>query len=139
MKITGMVVGEVVARESAIRFVEHRHMRFDAMLMDQPAEHLGRAIGTVAHEPGRIETEAIVDVDQIVGGARTGCHQIAVGEFDPTANFSLQHDYLVSKRRVLRLKLTVRLERGGQDRPNEADQRIMAFQGEAIPSPDQRG
>jgi hypothetical protein len=31
--------------------VEHRYVRLDAVLMHQPAEHLGRAIGAVAHKP----------------------------------------------------------------------------------------
>src|ERR1700690_3859886 len=72
-------------------------MRFDAMLIDQPAEHVGRAIGTVAHKLDGMQTEAfhrafdhalrsqnlglpdrsgrfdidddrVVDIDQIVGG-----------------------------------------------------------------------
>ena len=34
-------------------------MRLDAVLIDQPAEHLGRAIGAVAHELGRVEVEAL--------------------------------------------------------------------------------
>ena len=58
-----MVIGEVVARECAVlarRFVEHSHMRFDALLINQPAEHLGRAIGAVAHKPGGIEIEASI-------------------------------------------------------------------------------
>lgn len=33
-------------------------MPFDAVLMDQPAEHVSRTIGAVAHEPGGTETEA---------------------------------------------------------------------------------
>jgi hypothetical protein len=72
-------------------------MRPDAVLIDQPAEHLGRAVGAVSKEAGGIEIEAlhrafyhafcgqnlglpdrggrfdidddpIVDVDHVVGG-----------------------------------------------------------------------
>jgi hypothetical protein len=57
-----VVIGEVVASEGAVlarRFVEHGHMRLDAVFMDQPAEHLGRAVSAVAHQPSRIEIEAL--------------------------------------------------------------------------------
>ena len=55
-----MVVGEVLAREGAIPalgFVEDRDMRFDPLLMDQPIQHLGRAVCSVADQLGRIEIE----------------------------------------------------------------------------------
>ena len=71
-----MIVGEVVAGEGAVlacRFVEHRDMRLDAVLIDQPAEHLGRAISTVAHELGRIEIEALHRAfDHVFGGEHLG-------------------------------------------------------------------
>jgi hypothetical protein len=57
-----MIVGEIVAREGPVltcRLVEHGHMRLDPVLIDQPAEHLGRAIGAIAHEPSGVETEAV--------------------------------------------------------------------------------
>jgi hypothetical protein len=89
-----MIVAEIVAREGPVltcRLVEHGYMRLDSVLIDQPAEHLGRAIGAIAHEPSRVETEAVdraledfglpdrrcrfdinndsvLDIDQIVGG-----------------------------------------------------------------------
>lgn len=95
-----VVIGEVVAREGAVlagRLVEYSHMRLDAVLVNQPTLHVGRAIGTVAHQLGVIEIEAfhrtldhapccedlglphrrgcfdidddrILDIDQIIGG-----------------------------------------------------------------------
>jgi hypothetical protein len=57
-----VVIGEVLPRERAVSargFVEHRDMRLDPVLIDQPAEHLGRAVGAIAGEPGRIEVEAV--------------------------------------------------------------------------------
>ena len=56
-----VVVGEVVAREgtvSALGFVEHRDVWLDPLLIDQPVQHLGRAVGGVANQPGRVEIEA---------------------------------------------------------------------------------
>ena len=58
--VTCMVIGEVVAREGPIRagrLVEHCNVRLNPTLVDQPAEHLGRAIPAVAEEPARIEIE----------------------------------------------------------------------------------
>jgi hypothetical protein len=34
-------------------------MRLDPVLLDEPAQHLGRAVGAVAGEPSRIEVEAV--------------------------------------------------------------------------------
>src|SRR5579885_1055873 len=50
INVLGRIKAEVVAGEGAIlarRFVEHGHMRLDPLLIDQPVQHLGRAIGTV--------------------------------------------------------------------------------------------
>ena len=52
----------------ASRFVEHGHMRLDAMLVDQPAGHLGRTIGAVAHEPEAIHGA----LDHAPGGQNLG-------------------------------------------------------------------
>ena len=57
-----MVISERLAREGAVvvgRLVEHAHMRRDAMLINQPAEHLGRAVSAVADKAAGIEIEAI--------------------------------------------------------------------------------
>ena len=58
-------------------------MRLDAMLIDQPAEHLSRAVSAVAHEPGRIDVEALHRTfDHAFGGEdlglsdRRGCFNI---------------------------------------------------------------
>jgi hypothetical protein len=71
-----VIVGEVVAREGAVlarRFVEHGYMRLNAVLVDQPAEHLGRAVGAIAHEPGGIEAEAIHRaLNHALGGQNVG-------------------------------------------------------------------
>jgi hypothetical protein len=48
--VTGVVVDEVLAREGAVTalgFVEHWDVRFDAAVMDEPVQHLGRAVGAV--------------------------------------------------------------------------------------------
>ena len=39
-------------------FVEHEDVRLDPVLIDQPVQHLGRSIGGVADQLGRIEIEA---------------------------------------------------------------------------------
>src|SRR5215831_11130975 len=81
-----MIVAEIVAREGPVltcRLVEHGYMRLDSVLIDQPAEHLGRAIGAIAHEPSGedfglpdrrccfdINNDSVLDIDQIVGGIR---------------------------------------------------------------------
>src|SRR4029450_1113994 len=57
-----MVISELLAREGAVvagGLIEHGHMRRDAMLISQPAEHLGRAVGAVAEKAAGIEIEAI--------------------------------------------------------------------------------
>jgi hypothetical protein len=45
--------GTVFAR----RLVESRHVRFDAVLIVEPAEHLGRTAGVVTDELARTEME----------------------------------------------------------------------------------
>jgi hypothetical protein len=55
--VAGMVVGEVLAREGAVGalgFVEHRDVRLDPALMDQPVQHLGRAIAGVGNQALRV-------------------------------------------------------------------------------------
>lgn len=57
-----MVIAEVIAGEGAVltrRLVEHGHVRLDAVLIDQPAKHLGRAVGAVTQKAGGIQIEAI--------------------------------------------------------------------------------
>ena len=58
-------------------------MRLDAMLVDQPADHLSRAVSAIAHESGRIEVEALHRTfDHAFGGEdlglsdRRGCFDI---------------------------------------------------------------
>src|SRR3954454_25055429 len=44
------VIGEVLAFEGSVatcRLVEHRDVRLDPALMNEPAEHLGRSIGAI--------------------------------------------------------------------------------------------
>ena len=53
-------------------------MRFDAVLIDQSAEHLGRAISAVAHELGRIEIEALHRSSIMCLAASTSACRIAV-------------------------------------------------------------
>src|SRR5947208_666077 len=60
--VTGVVVSEVLAREGAVGalgFVEHRDVRLDPAIMDQPVQHIGRAVGGVADQPGGVQIEAI--------------------------------------------------------------------------------
>jgi hypothetical protein len=48
-------------------------MRLDPMVIDEPAEHLGRAVGAVAGEPGRIEIEAVDrSLDHALGRGHLG-------------------------------------------------------------------
>jgi hypothetical protein len=48
---------------------------------------------------------------------------IATRKLGPSPQFAAQDDQLMSKRRILRLKPALRLERRGQYGQNEADQR----------------
>src|ERR1044071_5481912 len=98
-----MVVSEVLARESAIRSsVEHGDVRLNAVLVDKPAEHLGRAIAAIAKQATWVQVKAldrplnhsfcshnlslpegccrldidndrVLDIDQIVGGIGEEC------------------------------------------------------------------
>jgi hypothetical protein len=55
-----VVVGEIVARKGAVGmlgFVEDWDVRLDPLVMSQPAEHLGRAVGGVADQSGGVESE----------------------------------------------------------------------------------
>ena len=55
------VICKVVAREGAVAalgFVEHRNVWLDPLLLNQPVEHLSRAVGGVADQLGRGEIEA---------------------------------------------------------------------------------
>src|SRR5712692_4591094 len=48
-----VVVGEVLAREGAVgalRLVEHLDVRLDGALVDQPVQHLGRAVAGVSNQ-----------------------------------------------------------------------------------------
>ena len=67
-------------------------MWLDAVLIDEPAQHLGRAVGAVAGEPGRIEVETVhrpLDhalgrghLDLADGGDRLDVHDDAMVEVD---------------------------------------------------------
>jgi hypothetical protein len=57
-----LIVGEVFARERPIvagRLVEHRNLRLDRALVDQPPQHLGCPVGTVGGQALGTEPEAI--------------------------------------------------------------------------------
>lgn len=59
--VAGVIISEVLAREDPIcarRLVEHRNVRLDPVLVNQPAKHLGRAIAAVADESARIGIES---------------------------------------------------------------------------------
>src|SRR5215469_16384649 len=68
-------------------------MRLDAMLIDQPADHLSRAVSAVAHEPGRIDVEALHRTfDHAFGGedlglswlpTRSGCKRLSSAKASP--------------------------------------------------------
>ena len=53
--------------------VEHRHVRLDAVLMHQPAEHLSGAIGAVAHKPSGIQIEADIVAPKFKRDTRNDC------------------------------------------------------------------
>jgi hypothetical protein len=58
--VTCVITGEVLARQGPVyagRLVEHCNVWLDPVLIEQPAEHLGRAIPAVAEESARIEIE----------------------------------------------------------------------------------
>ncbi len=60
VEVPGMVIGEVIAREDPVcagGLVEDCNVRLDAVLIDQPGKHLGRAVAAVTEEPVRIEIE----------------------------------------------------------------------------------
>src|ERR1044072_5189880 len=57
-----MVVSEILARESAIhssRLVEHGDVRVNPVLVDKPAEHLGRAIAAIAKQATWVQVKAL--------------------------------------------------------------------------------
>src|SRR5580693_5819740 len=57
-----LVIGEVNAREGpvgALRLVEHRDVRLDPTLFDQPGEHLGRTIAGVGRQTRRGDLEPV--------------------------------------------------------------------------------
>ena len=66
---TGIAIGlfikdEVRTTERAIgsfTFVPHRHMRLDALVVNHPAQELGRAVGRITDEFLGVHTEAILD------------------------------------------------------------------------------
>jgi hypothetical protein len=60
VRISGVVVGEIVARDgtvSALGFVKHRDVRLDPAIVHEPVQHLGRAIGAVADQALGIQVE----------------------------------------------------------------------------------
>src|SRR5205814_2484379 len=57
------IILKVAAREGAIislRLVEHRDMRRDAFLLDQPVQHWSCPVSGIADKPLRLETKAIL-------------------------------------------------------------------------------
>jgi hypothetical protein len=59
--VTGVVVGEVLARESAVgETCRTPGCALDPALMDQPVQHLGRAVAGVRNQSLRPQVEAIV-------------------------------------------------------------------------------
>ena len=98
--VARVVVGEVAAGEGPVLargLVDHRDVRLDALLVHQPVQHLGRAVGRVGGEPfgpqivalvhpldhgpgggdlglahgrGRLDVhdDGVIEVDQVVGG-----------------------------------------------------------------------
>src|SRR5215510_10834176 len=62
VNIALMVVSEVLTREGAVRasrLVEHSDVRLNPMLVDKPAEHLGRAIGAIAKQAPWVQVKAL--------------------------------------------------------------------------------
>src|SRR4051795_621325 len=61
--VAGRVISEVAAREGAViplRFIEHRNMRRDTLLLDQPVQHRSRPVSGIGRKPLRLETEALL-------------------------------------------------------------------------------
>src|SRR5450756_1115000 len=60
--VVGRVISKVAAREGAdipLRFVEHRDMRCDAFLLDQPVQHRSRPVRGIPDKPLWLETKAL--------------------------------------------------------------------------------
>src|SRR3954453_4292500 len=66
------VIGEVLAFEGSVatcRLVEHRDVRLDPALRNEPAAHLGRSIGAIGSQLLRIKAKALFDTaDHRPGG-----------------------------------------------------------------------
>src|SRR6476646_10557573 len=61
--VAGRIISKVAARESAIialRFVEHRDMWRDALLLDQPVQHRSCPVRRISGKPLRLEPEALL-------------------------------------------------------------------------------
>src|ERR1700738_1152457 len=61
--VVGPIILKVAAREGAVtplRFVEHRDVWRDALLLDQPIQHGTPPVGGIGHEPLRLEAEALL-------------------------------------------------------------------------------
>src|SRR5664280_3329486 len=60
--VASRIVPKVAARESAVislRFVEHRDMWRDTLLLDQPVQHRSRTVSSVGGKPLRLQTKAL--------------------------------------------------------------------------------
>src|SRR6476620_4866527 len=61
--VVGRVISKVAAREGAVvplRFVEHRNMRRDAFLLDQPVQHRSCPVSGISDKPLRLKAEALL-------------------------------------------------------------------------------
>ncbi len=77
--IAFLIIGEVGAREGpigALRLVEHRDVRLDPALVDQPGEHLGQAMSvSAARREGvtssRLAVRSIIVLAAVTSACRT--------------------------------------------------------------------
>ena len=93
-----MVVGEVGSLEGAVAalgLVEDRDVRLDPALMNQPGEHLGRAVGAVGGQPFRVEAEAIL------GAVDHGACRADLGLADRAARLDIDDDGMVEVDQVV--------------------------------------
>ena len=79
--VSGVVVGEVVAREGtvgALGFVEYWNVRLDTAIVHEPVQHLGRAVGGVADQALGYSSKRSSDRSIMCFAAKISAWRIAV-------------------------------------------------------------
>jgi len=96
--VTCRIISKVAAREGAIislRFVVHRNMWRDTLLLDQPVQHWSCPVGGIGCEPLRLETEALLcSLDHGLRRTDLGLTN-STGRFDVNDDAELDVDEIV--------------------------------------------